>query len=474
MTTNVPPPTFTPTGFMAPTAPVVLAGVQADINAAFGNNLNYQLTTPQGQLASSIAALVVNCNNNFQYYSQQVDPAYASGRMQDGIGRIYFLDRLPALPTLVQCTCAGLDGVVIPVGAQAIADDQNVYICVQAGAIVGGTVSLQFQCTKTGPLACPAGTLNKIYQALTGWDSIINPSDGILGQDVESRASFEDRRRLSVAQNSIGSLPSVQGSVLSVTGVVDAYVTENTTGSPLTIGGVTLAAHSLYVCAAGGTDADVAAAIWKKKAPGCAYNGSTTVTVYDTVGYAPPYPSYAVSFQRPTPLAILFAVTLANNPTIPSDAAVQIQNAIISAFAGGDGGPRAKIGSVVYASRYVTPVVTLGSWAQVRDMKVGSTNTKSAQVTGSISGTTLTVSAVASGALAVGQTLSDNSGNIVTGTTITALGSGSGGTGTYTVSNSQTVGSETIFSAVANQTLVAVQINQIPTVAAPEIIVTVV
>lgn len=66
--------------------------------------------------------------------------------------------------------------------------------------------------------------------------------------------------------------------------------------------------------------------------------------------------------------------------------------------------------------------------------------TTGASITGSIAGTTLTVSAVASGALSVGQTVVG--AGIAVGTTITALGTGTGGTGTYTVSSSQTVASE--------------------------------
>lgn len=63
-----------------------------------------------------------------------------------------------------------------------------------------------------------------------------------------------------------------------------------------------------------------------------------------------------------------------------------------------------------------------------------------ASFTGAISGTTLTVSAVTSGTIAVGQTLSGT--GITAGTTITALGTGTGGTGTYTISQTQTVSSE--------------------------------
>lgn len=69
-----------------------------------------------------------------------------------------------------------------------------------------------------------------------------------------------------------------------------------------------------------------------------------------------------------------------------------------------------------------------------------------AVVTGGISTTTLTVTAVTSGAIAVGEQISGT--GVTAGTTITALGSGTGGTGTYTVSASQTVSSTTITGTV--------------------------
>jgi len=68
-----------------------------------------------------------------------------------------------------------------------------------------------------------------------------------------------------------------------------------------------------------------------------------------------------------------------------------------------------------------------------------------ARFTASISGTTMTVTAVASGTLAVGQTV--NGTGVTVNTTITALGTGTGGNGTYTVNNSQTVSSSTLTSA---------------------------
>ena len=65
--------------------------------------------------------------------------------------------------------------------------------------------------------------------------------------------------------------------------------------------------------------------------------------------------------------------------------------------------------------------------------------------TGSISGTTLTVSAVSSGTIGAGQALFGV--GITQATVITALGTGTGGVGTYTVNLSQTVASEGMNSA---------------------------
>lgn len=62
--------------------------------------------------------------------------------------------------------------------------------------------------------------------------------------------------------------------------------------------------------------------------------------------------------------------------------------------------------------------------------------------TGSISATTLTVSAISAGSIQKGEVITG--AGVTAGTTVTALGTGTGGVGTYTVSVSQSVASTTI------------------------------
>jgi hypothetical protein len=81
------------------------------------------------------------------------------------------------------------------------------------------------------------------------------------------------------------------------------------------------------------------------------------------------------------------------------------------------------------------------------------TITAGATFTGSISSNTLTVATVTGGTISIGQVISG--GTIAVGTTITAFVGGTGGSGTYTVSISQTVTSTTI-TAVATPGVVTV------------------
>lgn len=64
--------------------------------------------------------------------------------------------------------------------------------------------------------------------------------------------------------------------------------------------------------------------------------------------------------------------------------------------------------------------------------------------TASITTTTMTVTAITSGSLSVGQTVQGS--GVTSGTIITALGTGTGGAGTYTVNKSQTVSSSTLYA----------------------------
>jgi hypothetical protein len=476
-TTSVPSPTLGPNGFIAPAQADILAGVKADLNSAFGGNLSFGTVagstvnaTPQAQLASSFTAIVGDKDEQFLLLTQNVDPAYSTGRMQDAIARIYFITRNPAQPTTVSCLCGGIVNIPIPTGATAKSSDGNVYRCTAGGTIgANGFVTLPFACTVTGPIACPAGSLNTVYQQINGWDTINNPTDGVIGNNVESPKEFELRRQASVAKNSVGSIPAVQGAVLNVPNLLDAYTTDNSSSDNVVSDGVTIPPGSLYVCVAGGDPNAVAYAIWTKKTPGCKMVGNTTVVVQDTnSGYSPPYPSYNITFQTAAAQTFIFIVTLTNSAQVPSNVVTQVQAVVLAAFAGSDGGPRARIASTLYASRFYSGVAALGTWVEIVSIKIGSTGAPKATFTASISGSVMTVTAISQGVIGVKQTL--EGANIAPNIQILSFGTGSGGTGTYNLTLTQgTIASQTFQTVLADLDTAQVGIAHVPVLSASDI-----
>ena len=396
---SVPPIQFTQTGIVLPAESDILAGVQADIDAAFGGGTNPALETPQGQLATSQAAVVADKNNEFAYFLNQIDPQYADGRFQDAIARIYFLTRKGATATVVSCTLYGLPGTLIPAGTLARDTTGNVYVN-EGNVIIGlsGNATGNFQNVQTGPIPCAAGTLTSVYQAISGWSNITNGADGIQGRLVESRADFEYRRKNSVAINAEGTLAAIYANVFNVANVLDVYAIDNVLDTSATVGATSysMAPHSLYVAVIGGLDADIANAIWTRKDLGCNYNGNSSVTVTDPSGYSYPQPSYVVKFNRPAALPIKFAVQIVNNSALPSNIVALVKSAIIARFNGTDGSTRERIGSNIFASRYYGAVSAVANSVSILSILIGTSSpTLSTISVGIDQGPTLSASDIA-------------------------------------------------------------------------------
>ena len=375
MTTNVPTIVWVNGSPVLPSESAILTGVQADIDTAFGGGVNPSLQTPQGQLAQSETAIIGDKNNEIAYIANQVNPSMASGIWQDAIGEIYFITRIPGAGTVVNCTCNGAVGTIIPAGSVAQDTSGYLYSSTETATIPSsGNVTVQFQNQTQGAIACAIGALNIIYTAIAGWNTVSNPATGTVGNLVETRAAFEARRSASVAGNSVNSIQAIYAAVTQVPNVIGAFVTDNPTGSSVSYGSTSysLAAHSVCVSVAGGTSSAVAQAIWGKNSPGCAYNGNTTVTVYDTT-YPTPYPSYSVTYLIPTSAPVYFIVEIKNNTLLPSNIVQLTQNAVIASFNGQDGGSAVTINSTSYSGRYYANINAINPNVNVIEVYLGLT-----------------------------------------------------------------------------------------------------
>lgn len=472
--TNVPPPQFTNTGLVVPTQAAVLAGVQADINAAFGGNLNFALNTPQGQLASSMAAALSAVYSLFAYWVNGLNPNSPVAFLQDIIGFIYFITRISGTPTAVECTCTGLPGTPL-LGAQAVDTSNNLYECVDNVNIPSsGSVVVTFENVVNGPVPCGAGTLNRIYQQITGWDTVNNADDGEPGSNVESPGAFGFRYENSVQVNSQGFLGSIYSALAELVGAQNVYCTENDTNGTVDTGTTDypLVAHSIYVAVVGGTPAEIAQIIFTKKSPGCNYNGNTTEVVYDTSYPAGDQPAYSITYNVPNDVAITFTIDVVSSSSLPSNLPALIAAAIIAQFETGNAAlslaPQG-IASNIIAANYVAAVLSAYPAMTLLSVQVGTAFAGLATLTNG--SPNLVVTSVTSGFLAVGD--------IVAGTDIPAntsilSGPAGGGTGTYVMSANATAtvsSPEAVTSTGGNLAQYQCGIDQAPSLAAVNVVV---
>lgn len=363
LNTAVPDVTITENGLSVPDVADILSGRLTDMTTALGGGASQSLSSPQGQIAQSDTEIIAQEYDKLLCLFNQVNPDYATGRFQDGIGRIYFMDRISAQGTVVTASCIGQVGTTIPAGSTAIDTSGYIYQSIDSAVIPsGGAINIQFVNQTTGPIPCAAGSLNQIYRAVPGWDAITNASPGVVGVDVESRIAFETRRQQSVARNSRNQDASVLSALLATNGVLDAYVWSNRTAATVNKGTTNypVLAHSIFISVYGGADADVAESIFSTYNPGANLNGTTHYTVYDSVNYLPPYPSYDMQWLKASPTRVYFKVQIDSSLNPPSDITTQVKNMIISVFNGEyDGIGKARIGSTINAGKYYAPVISI-------------------------------------------------------------------------------------------------------------------
>lgn len=356
VTTSVPAATFSDIGLSVPDEKDILDGRLSDLDSALGGGMSKSLTTPQGQIAMSETAIIADKNDQLLSIVNGINPDYAAGRFQDAIGRIYFIDRIAAQGTTVTATATGLVGTVIPAGSTAQDDAGYIYSSLADATIpASGAIDIVFHNQTSGAIACPAGSLNTIYRAVTGWSGITNAAAGVPGNDVETRANFEYRRKQSVALNAKGTPESIYAAVLDVDGVVDAYVWSNHSGATVNIGSTSypVPAHSVYIAVYGGDAQDIAQAIYLKNQGGCGMVGNTSAVVTDTSRGTNVNPKYTITWNTPTQTRTRFMVQLENSQSLPSDIVDQVKSAIINAFNGNSNlVPKARIASKVFAGGY--------------------------------------------------------------------------------------------------------------------------
>lgn len=238
------------TGTIVPDTSEILSEVQQEYRNVFGQDLNVNPETPQGILINSEALARSSVADNNASLANQINPNIAGGIFLDAICALTGLARTPASFTTVIAELTGIAETTIPTSIVAVTTTGFNFSPV-AGLVIGstGTVSGEFRCLVPGPINCAVGDLNRIASGVPGWEQITNNVAGTLGANTQSDLQLRRLRQQTLALQG-QALPEAITSALNGSGLTTSLTfQENVTNSTVTLNGVSMIAHSVYVCA---------------------------------------------------------------------------------------------------------------------------------------------------------------------------------------------------------------------------------
>lgn len=309
--------TIDDTGIVPTTLSEYQESLRAAFRAAFGESIDLDPKSPQGQFIDNLALSMSQSDDAIVSVAGAVNIFRAFESQLEGLASLLGIPKKEAESTIVTADLGGTPGTIIPAGSRAKSDAGDLYeLDNDTQLSVGGTASSSMSSIETGPIELLAGELASVVDVVPGWETVVNPADGVIGRDIESDVEYRQRYFIELFRNALSVLDSVISAISEVDNVIEVIGVENDTSSPIVIQNVTIGAHSIAMVVEGGLDSDIADAIRLKKTGGTATTGTTSVS-------DPPHAD--INFFRPTFIDIEITITTTAGPNFPADGVQQLK-----------------------------------------------------------------------------------------------------------------------------------------------------
>lgn len=365
---------LTTAGFVAPNLEEIRAEIETELLATVDPALDLSPDQPLGQIVTIVAQREARANELLSVAYDGFDPRKAEGFLLDGVCAFTGTTRDGATKSRVSADIDVDAGFTATAGTMlANVDGYPGIVFVNAedlGPLTAGVHSVAFVAAVYGPVVANAGTLTVISAPVSGWNSITNPTDAVVGKGQETDAALRLRRDQELAAAGSCTTDAIRADLLQIEHIdgtrpiQQAFVFENTSlvtdadGVPakafeaVIFDGITPLA----------TNAEVGDVVWKSKPSGIQPHGSTAVTVTDSRGQP-----RVVKFSRATVRQVWLELDLSVDATAyPSAGNTLVKAAIVSL-----GGAALNLGIDVIANRVKAWAMTVPGVIDVTAIRLG-------------------------------------------------------------------------------------------------------
>lgn len=260
----------------------------AEMQAIYGADINVDPNSPDGQMinifaqaAEDILEVLLDSYNTFSVqgaYGTTLDQRVALNGIARRQGTYTLTD--VSVTTNQALTLTGQDALISDPTATVFTvqdDNGNQFQLIDTYVFASAdTQSLAFKAVDIGAVETTPNTITNQSTTVLGVTAVNNPTPATsVGVNEETDAQLKIRQAASFSLASTGPADAVEAALQATADILDAYVLENFTNAEVN----TIPAHSIWAIVLGGTDADIAQAIYSKKGIGCGLKGSQSYTI---------------------------------------------------------------------------------------------------------------------------------------------------------------------------------------------------
>lgn len=318
------------TGLHIPTYNDILEDMIAAMKQIYGDDIYLDNSSPDYQLLSIFALKQSDTLQAMAYAYNARSPETAIGTSLDSVVKLNGIKRKTASQSTCQVKITGTPFTQIVDGA--VRDRAGLTWDLPSSVVINssGTTYTVATCRTAGAVSALAGDIAQIETPTYGWVSVTNEVAAVLGNAQETDAQLRERQTISTANPSQTMLDGTKGVIAALKNVSRYAVYENDTN----VSSVTednpygLPAHSVTCVVEGGTDEDVAEAIFLHKGIGCYTNGDVEVQYTDQNDYI-----NRVRFFRPVYKDIFIKVVIKKYTGYISTMTVKVREAVYNYLA---------------------------------------------------------------------------------------------------------------------------------------------
>ena len=293
---------ITKTGIVVPIFEEVLSELKERFKEIYGQDVNLDNDTADGQWVSLIASAINDANAAIASAYAGYSPSTAKGEILSSVVKTNGIKRYVSSKSTVDIRCIGQAGTNISNG---IVEDENGYRWQLPPSVVmppEGEITVTATCQTDGAINALPGTVTKIMTPTLGWQTASNPASASSGTPVETDAELRRRQTLSVALPSRSVFDGVLAGVADIDGVTAFTGIDNDQNEPDENG---IPGHTIAMIVDGGDVKEIADAIFRKKGPGTGTHGKINEKVKDSYGI-----THAVRFSRSEKIIVKVRITL--------------------------------------------------------------------------------------------------------------------------------------------------------------------